>query len=121
MMKVEGKGYLSKDGEVRNSKQDEWMLVLNIPVWQGKNKPAMWISVLCLDSKCHFINFPKDEKFVKGDNIRFKGNMIEDHYTKKDGTEGTKLLVFAEEIEVLLKEGDSYDEKKPVRKNKHTE
>lgn len=122
MKVLEADGYLSREGEIVNTNNDEWCLKLVVPIFQGKEKPPIWVNVICLDSKCEFINFPESERFEKSTKVRFKGNLVQEHFTRKDGSEGTSLTVFANELEVISTEREvSKDAKsKPVRKNSKT-
>ena len=73
----------------------ERMTIFSMAVYQGKDKPAMWLTVKCFD---HPANVDKGEK------VRVTGRLYFETYTAKDGTQKSVLGVIADTVEPVQRE-----------------
>jgi single-strand DNA-binding protein len=81
-------GNIGKDPEVRATQTGKEITSFSIAVWQGKDKPSMW-----LDCKSF-----EPVTFGKGAKVIVEGKLVMETWTSKDGATMKKFVVIVSSI-----------------------
>lgn len=116
-------GYIARDAKVITGSRGQWVALFQLPVWQGKDKDAMWVDCIVSDSdELELYGKGCDDKredygLQKGAKVSVRGRLTQEKYTRKDGSEGSALKMFCKEVEVVEKPNvRSKETKKPAAK-----
>jgi single-strand DNA-binding protein len=99
--KVTFTGNLGKDPEMSYTKGGHAVTKFSVAVSQGKDKPAMWLSVETWNKLAEQCN----TKLTKGSRIEIDGRLAQDQW-EKDGQKRYALKVVAQMVRPLKRDGE---------------
>ena len=83
-------GNLGRDPDVR-----ERMTSFSLAIYQGRDKPSMWLMVKCFDMRVDA---------SKGQKVRVEGRLYFETYQAKDGTQKSVWGIVADTVEPVQRE-----------------
>jgi len=91
-------GKLSKDAEVKFAPSGTKLVILNIPVSKGRDKPTTWYSAVISGKRAD------NDKFIellkKGTGVVVSGELEFKTYEKNDGTTGYSHSIYTNSIDI---------------------
>jgi single stranded DNA-binding protein len=92
-------GKLSRDAEIKFAQSGTKMVILNIPVSKGRDKPTTWYSAVVSGKRAD------NDKFVellkKGAGVVVSGELEFKIFEKNDGTTGYSHSIYANSIDII--------------------
>lgn len=92
---VHFEGTVGKDAELRTTAKGSTMSTFDIAVYQGKEKPSMWLQVKA---------FSETTNITKGMKVAIDGNLYCDEWQAKDGSKRKTFGVWASNLSVIERE-----------------
>lgn len=92
-------GNMGADPEMSYTQGGKAITKLRIAVWQGQDKPTMWIRVNCWDQLGEKVN----EKLHKGEEVYVSGRLTMSEYTDKGGVQRQSWEITASTVQQTQK------------------